>query len=92
MRRTLHLDIKGRVQGVGYRHWFATSAIELDLKGWVRNRRDGSVEAVVSGEEPDIDTLLVRARQGPRLAVVAAVEIHKVQDEGWSEFSIRSTA
>jgi len=92
MRWTLHLDIKGRVQGVGYRQWFASSAIELDLRGWVRNRQDGSVEAVVSGVEPAVNSLLVRMRRGPRLAVVTAVEIREIQDEGWPDFLIRNTA
>ncbi len=68
------LRIQGRVQGVGYRDWLLREAVRLNLTGWVRNRADGSVEAVVAGEEPAVMALLTACRRGPRLARVDAIE------------------
>lgn len=67
------LIIAGRVQGVGYRHWMVTQARALGLNGWVRNRADGSVEALVEGPEPAVEELLRACRGGPRLAVVDSI-------------------
>jgi acylphosphatase len=64
------LRIIGRVQGVGYRAWFQAEAMRLGLKGWVRNRRDGSVEALVEGASSAIGRLEEAAREGPSLAQV----------------------
>lgn len=68
------LRIEGRVQGVGYRDWLVREAQRLGLSGWVRNRSDGSVEALVSGEEPAVQVLLSACRRGPRLARVDHIE------------------
>jgi acylphosphatase len=68
--RTVHVTITGRVQGVWYRGWTVKEATALGLSGWVRNRRDGSVEAVFSGEETRISTMIARCRKGPPLARV----------------------
>lgn len=65
-----HLRIEGRVQGVGYRDWMVREASRLGLYGWVRNRRDGSVEAVVAGDEASVRALLSACRRGPLLARV----------------------
>ena len=54
---TLHLRIKGRVQGVGFRYWVRRNAEQLHLTGWVRNRRDGTVEAIFAGEKPVVDEM-----------------------------------
>ncbi len=62
--------IAGRVQGVGYRDWLREQAEQLGLHGWVRNRRDGTVEALIHGDEPAIQELLRACRRGPRLASV----------------------
>lgn len=65
-----HLRIEGRVNGVGYRDWMVREASRLGLYGWVRNRRDGSVEALVAGDEAAVRTLLSLCRRGPTLARV----------------------
>jgi acylphosphatase len=64
------LRIEGRVQGVGYRAWMVREARRLGLSGWVRNRPDGSVEAVVAGPEPAVQALLTACRRGPAAARV----------------------
>ena len=68
------LVIRGRVQGVGYRLWMVETARTLGVSGWVRNCRDGSVEALVAGETPAVEELLRACRRGPRLANVAEIE------------------
>ncbi len=72
-QRQVRVVIKGRVQGVWYRAWTSEEASDLGLNGWVRNRRDGSVEAVFSGPSDDIDRMLELCRDGPPLAKVTAV-------------------
>lgn len=70
----LKLRIRGRVQGVGYRRSLEIMARSLDLAGWVRNRADGSVEALVAGDGSAVVELCEWARLGPPLARVDAVE------------------
>lgn len=66
--------IRGRVQGVGFRAWTVRRAQELGLRGWVRNRRDGSVEALLDGPEDRVAALLALCRQGPPAARVDSLE------------------
>ena len=75
MNKTLRLEIRGGVQGVGYRWAMVEEARRLGLRGWVRNRRDGSVEAMVMGAPEAIDQIVGWARKGPAAAVVAAVDV-----------------
>jgi len=72
---TYRLVICGRVQGVFYRGSMVSKASALGLRGWVRNRMDGSVEAVVQGEAHEVNRLVEWARCGPPNAVVTSVDI-----------------
>jgi acylphosphatase len=67
------LIISGRVVGVGFRDWMVERAEELGLFGWVRNRRDGTVEVLVDGDEAAFAELLRACRRGPRLANVTEI-------------------
>jgi acylphosphatase len=73
--RTVQVRIAGRVQGVGYRYWTERVAGELGLSGWVRNRRDGTVEAVFSGAPDDVAEMLERCRAGPSSAQVTSIDV-----------------
>jgi acylphosphatase len=77
MTVTRHLTISGRVQGVGFRYHTCRVARELGVTGWVRNRRDGSVEAMVSGPPDAVEKFIAWARRGPGHAVVTAVGINE---------------
>ena len=70
-----HLLISGQVQGVGFRYSMAEEAESLGVTGWVRNRRDGTVEAVVDGDARAIEAILAWARRGPPSARVSNVKI-----------------
>jgi acylphosphatase len=69
-----HVTIRGRVQGVGYRAFVDHEARAKNLEGWVRNLRDGSVEAVLSGAEDVVAAVIAACRRGPSLARVDAVQ------------------
>jgi acylphosphatase len=73
----VRLRITGLVQGVGYRAAFAAKARELDLSGWVRNRVDGSVEALVDGDAQALDTIAEWARRGPAGSRVQEVQVNE---------------
>ena len=68
------LIISGRVQGVGFREWMVRKASDLGVSGWVRNRIDGSVEALVAGDTAAVEELLRLCRRGPRMAEVVSIE------------------
>jgi acylphosphatase len=68
------LVISGRVQGVGYRAWMMHKATELGISGWVRNRADGSVEALIAGEVAAVEEMARLCRRGPRLAEVSSID------------------
>ena len=72
--RAKRVVIQGRVQGVGYRDWLVAQAQTLGVAGWVRNRADGAVEALVYGEVDAVEELLRSCRRGPRMAAVSRIE------------------
>ena len=73
--KAVRLIISGRVQGVWFRGWTIEQATALRLDGWVRNRADGTVEALIVGPEPDVGQMIERCRDGPPLANVTHMEI-----------------
>lgn len=73
--RIVHLRIAGRVHGVGFRAFVETEAGARNLEGWVRNRRDGSVEAVVSGPDESVDEMIAACWRGPSAARVSVVDV-----------------
>ncbi len=89
--RTVRLRIEGRVQGVGYRVFVERSAVALGLDGWVRNRRDGGVEAVVSGAGDAVDELVARCRAGPTASRVDRVEVLTEDEAVAPGFTVRPT-
>ena len=95
---TVHIIIRGRVQGVGFRAWTEYTALERGLQGWVRNRRDGAVEALFIGSPDAVAAMIAACNQGPRGSRVDGVD----QRDGTAEelalrrrgelFSVLSTA
>jgi acylphosphatase len=91
------LVIHGRVQGVGYRAFVEEEAATLGLDGWVRNRRDGTVEAVVAGSPDVVDAMIVACRKGPFSARVDRVDVSHAGADSLSlrgrgeRFSVLST-
>ena len=76
-----NLRIVGRVQGVGFRYSMERKARELGITGWVRNRLDGSVEAVIQGSAEKVQAMITWARRGPRNAVVTEVTVTDASGE-----------
>jgi acylphosphatase len=85
-RVILHVTIRGRVQGVGYRAWVEHRARAGGLEGWVRNRRDGSVEAVFAGAAKAVAEMVALCRHGPASARVEAVLDEPADEE---QFKLR---
>jgi acylphosphatase len=69
-----HIIVRGKVQGVGYRAWLEGEAVARGLAGWARNRRDGTVEAVLSGSEADVAALITKCQHGPGMARVTGID------------------
>ncbi|SCW46067.1 acylphosphatase [Sphingobium faniae] len=87
-----HLVIHGRVQGVFYRNWMVTAARQLGITGWVRNRMDGTVEAIVEGSLEAVDRMLQLAHDGPPAAKVDQIAAQERKADGFSNFEKRPTA
>jgi len=89
--------IRGRVQGVGYRAWAEYTAQERGVAGWVRNRRDGAVEALFAGMADDVLAMIEACREGPPGALVQAVDQLSADTDdlalrrGGEAFSVLST-
>lgn len=90
-RTAVHVTIEGRVQGVGFRAWVEREAKAKGLGGWVRNRADGSVEAVFAGDDRLVRAMVEACHRGPIAASVKAVKtsIHPEQD--WTGFAVWAT-
>jgi acylphosphatase len=87
---TRHLVISGRVQGVGYRYYMQRKARDLGIAGWVRNRSDGKVEAVVHGSPEQVNAIVAWTRRGPPSAVVAEVRVTDASGD-FATFETRPT-
>lgn len=90
--RTVRVVVRGDVQGVSYRAWTENEARSLGLDGWVRNRRDGTVEAVFSGEAAAVRRILEACRDGPPAAIVTDVEASPAAEPPAPGFRILPTA
>lgn len=82
----------GRVQGVWFRGWTVDEARALGLDGWVRNRRDGSVEMLLSGPDEAVARMIERVRRGPSAARVERVDVEESDELAPSGFEQRPTA
>lgn len=89
---TRHLIIRGRVQGVGFRNYVVYKAGEVGVHGWVRNRTDGSVEAMVQGTPAAVSAIIECAHRGPRAAEVSSVEVREEPSGDYAAFETRPTA
>lgn len=87
----VHIVVKGRVQGVGYRAWTVRLARQCGLRGWVRNRHDGSVEMLLIGEEADVEAAAQACQHGPNSAHVVHITRTPTRDDGSMAFEARST-
>ena len=85
---TIHIIIKGKVQGVFYRVTAKKAADNLGINGWIKNTKSGNVELKASGEKEALDKLVEWCRMGPREAVVTKVEVTAVNEEAFDSFSI----
>ncbi|MFZ0602108.1 MAG: acylphosphatase [Roseiarcus sp.] len=86
--------VEGIVQGVGYREFTRRAALRLNVSGWVRNRSDGAVEALVRGSPARVEALIAEMHKGPRLAVVESlrmIEHDEMQSHGDGTFVVRIT-
>lgn len=91
-RQRLHARVTGRVQGVGFRYYVVTEAAGLGLTGWVRNRRDGSVEVVAEGERGKLTVLVQSLERGSRSSIVNDVFTEWLDATGeFQGFSARTT-
>lgn len=80
------------MQGVGYRLWTQRTAVELGLSGWVRNRRDGAVEAVFQGPDVRVAAMIARCKGGPAGSAVTRVEVLAEGGGAFTGFEVRETA
>jgi acylphosphatase len=92
MSRTVKSRIRGHVQGVGFRAWVLREASRRGLRGWVRNRADGSVEALFSGPNEDVIDMMMACYLGPPGSKVSEVVSDPSRDEPGNAFEVRETA
>lgn len=85
---TVHLIIKGKVQGVFFRATAKDVAEKIGVKGWVKNSEEGNVEARINGSEKQVQKFIDWCRVGPKRAIVSAVEIINTEEESFDTFKI----
>jgi acylphosphatase len=90
--RRVHVLVRGEVQGVGYRYTMRMVAREAGVAGWVRNRRDGSVEAEVEGTDAQVDEVLAWMAEGPPGSRVTSATVTDAAPSGERGFDVRSSA
>ena len=76
MIKKKHLIISGKVQGVGFRYWMQNLAINNNISGWVKNRSLGDVEALIIGQEKEVQKLIVQCKIGPSSATIQNIQIN----------------
>ena len=81
MKKKIHIVIRGKVQGVGFRYWLYQIANEKNVYGWVKNINTNEVEAVFLGEEKKVDEIIKLCRKGPTSSNVVSVKIEDYQQE-----------
>ena len=86
--KRVHAVVHGRVQGVGFRYFTAVKARQFDIRGFVRNRADGTVEIEAEGEPGRLDLFLQAVRQGPSYAHVIRVDVSDMEPVGEPGFSV----
>jgi acylphosphatase len=89
--KAVRARITGRVQGVGFRAFVEQAAERIGVSGWVRNRRDGSVEAMIAGDASKVDEMLTMCWQGPPAAKVEGVSVEDVPTPTGRGFETRPT-
>lgn len=89
MKSRIHVYISGRVQGVFFRDSTREKAREIGVNGWVRNMREGRVEAVIEGDEDKVNKMLEWCHEGPGSARVDKVEVSKEEPVGEEGFSVK---
>lgn len=88
----MHVFVTGDVQGVGYRYTMRMVAHEAGVSGWVRNRRDGSVEAEVEGTDEQVDDVLAWMAEGPPGSRPSTAKVEEIPPTGERGFEVRATA
>jgi acylphosphatase len=89
--RRVHVTVRGEVQGVGYRYTMRMVARDAGVAGWVRNRRDGSVEAEIEGTDSQVDEVLAWMAAGPPGSLVDAATVTDAEPTGERGFEVRPT-
>lgn len=91
-KETTRIIVHGFVQGVNYRRWLQGEALSREIRGWVRNRADGTVEAVLHGDARAVDDLVRACRHGPELARVDRIHSEPAEYDGLEDFRIEKDA
>ncbi|WP_242524652.1 acylphosphatase [Metabacillus sp. cB07] len=87
--KTIHLIVYGHVQGVGFRYFAQTSALSEKVTGWVKNKEDGTVEAVAQGTENQLESFVHTLRSGNRYARVEEIKVREAdQNQAYADFKI----